>query len=173
MSEIEKMKRAETVKTICETTPNNTKLTEGVIKVVAELALVGASARAACQLLGVSSRTYRNWMRWGREGKADIYAKFFNAVKRAEASHALEIVQCWHFEAKRDWKAARAFLESRWPEDWGHGRKRKPERQLPPPVVINVTLAPGQSLPEAIPPQYLPAITVVETKALDGPTASE
>jgi hypothetical protein len=160
MSEIEKIKRAETVQSIIESTPNNTKLTNGLIKVVAELALCGGSARATCQLLGVTSRTYRNWMRWGREGKAPIYAKFFDAVKRAEAAHALEIVQCWNHDARRDWRAARAFLESRFPEEWGSGRHRKPERQLPPPVVINVTLSAGQTLTEAIPPKFLPYIEV-------------
>lgn len=76
----------------------------------------------------VSDRTFRNWMRRGAQGNGDIYEKFYLSIKSAEAETALEAVTTWRAYHKHDWRSAKAFLESRWPEDWGKDRKRSERR---------------------------------------------
>lgn len=128
-----------------------TKLTVGLIETIVTCTLTGASHRAVARMIGVSERTYRYWRQWGREGShGKIYAQFVTAVRAAESAVAFEMAQSWRTAARSDWRAARAYLESRHPDEWGASRRSgTPVTQ--PPVVINVTLATGQRLLDVIP----------------------
>jgi len=119
-----------------------TKLTPGLIETIVRCTLTGASHRAVARMIGVFERTYRYWRQWGREGThGKIYAQFVNAVRAAESAVAFEVAQSWRMAAKTDWRAARAYLESRHPDEWGASRRSGTPT---PPVIINVTLATGQ-----------------------------
>ncbi len=129
---------------------NPTKLTPELIETIVRCVLTGASHRAVCRMVGLSERTFRYWRQWGREGThGDIYAQFVNAVRAAESAVAFEMAQAWRLAAKSDWRAARAYLESRHPDEWGANR-RTPHPTAPP-IIINVTLASGQQLTDVIP----------------------
>lgn len=145
----------ESGKKLARKTPNNTKLDEDTIERLCGYVIMGLTIRQACSLFGISERTYRHWRKWGREGKAEIYERFYGATRRAEAFTTIELTALWQHAAQRDWRAARAFLESRWPEDWGRGRRRSEDRKPSQNVTLNVILAPGQSLTEALPPHFL------------------
>src|SRR4029078_37624 len=92
------LERAERIcKSVC-----NTKLTPTLTKQVVAFMLLGMSVRVACGHLKISDRTYRNGVKWGREGKAEEYVNFYNAVKQAEAETAYDMVSTWTHNAKRD-----------------------------------------------------------------------
>ncbi len=126
-----------------------TKLTVELIEVIVRCTLTGASHASVCRMIGVGERTYRYWRQWGRDGThGDIYRQFTEAVRAAEAAVAFEMAQSWRMAAKSDWRACRAYLESRFSQEWGASRHTSPPS---PPVIINVTLATGQQLTDVIP----------------------
>ena len=141
--------------------PNNTKFNEVYLGFIRHCASEGIPIRMATRRYGISDRTYRHWMQRGRRDHANQikspYSQFVTEVQAAESIHAIKLVRVWEEASKKDWRAARDYLRSRQPEEWGGGR-RVPKLEPSPPIIINVTLAAGQSLTEAIPPQYLPDV---------------
>lgn len=78
----------------------------------------GLSRRLAAQLAGISEDTLSRWMK--------DTAEFETECKRREALCALECTDRIMYEVKagRDgWKAAAAWLERRYPEEWSPRRQ--------------------------------------------------
>jgi hypothetical protein len=81
-----------------------------------------ATQEAAATLAGISYRTLRNWMVWGEAGR-EPYFHFFQALTRARVKVEYKLVDSWWKAAQRDWRAAAALLEKRFPETYGNRRR--------------------------------------------------
>ena len=102
-----------------------TKLTEARHrKIVADIR-AGNFAQIAAVASGITEQTYYNWLNRGAadlasEEAADhasIYAKFFEAVKRAEAE--AEVKQLRAMQTDDKWQRRAWWLERRFPKRWG------------------------------------------------------
>lgn len=91
----------------------------------------GLSRRLAAQLAGISEDTLSRWMKDTPE--------FETECKRREALCALECTDRIMYEVKsgRDgWKAAAAWLERRYPEEWSPRRQVEQVGERPPLEII-------------------------------------
>jgi len=113
-----------------------TKCTPEVIEDFAKYMGAGLYLEEACDLVGITSATGRNWRNWGEEAlnaagndleavpeEKRPYAEFF-AMVHAEAAKALArntalIQQAAQKAVDGDWRAAAWFLEHRRPDTWG------------------------------------------------------
>lgn len=95
------------------------KLTPEVSGHLLQAIKTGHYYESACAYAGIDYTTFRNWMRQGEKQEKGEYFNFFNAVRRAEAEAEIKMVELWREQMPRDWKAARDFLERRFPERWG------------------------------------------------------
>lgn len=67
------------------------KLTPELQDEIVELIEKGAYLETACESVGITFQTYKNWMRWGGEGnQKEPYRSFFAAVTRARAQAELD-----------------------------------------------------------------------------------
>lgn len=91
-----------------------TKLTKKLIeKVELEIAR-GARAKDAALLAGIPPRTFRDWMKKGREGKSKLLEEFAERVERSQATWRTEllrrIAEGTNIKGDPDWKALEALL---------------------------------------------------------------
>jgi hypothetical protein len=95
-----------------------TKLTKELQEELCKHLRSGCYQNIACDLVGISEETFRNWRKWGRNGDPR-YKDFFEAIKKASA-HPFDVALSAIFGAidKGDWKAAAWFLERRRPKEW-------------------------------------------------------
>lgn len=93
-------------------------------KIVADIR-AGNYAQIAAVASGITEQTYYNWLNRGAEHKASddpelrgsIYAKFFEAIKRAEAE--AEVKQLRAMQTDDKWQRRAWWLERRFPKRWG------------------------------------------------------
>jgi len=77
----------------------------------------------------VSTSSFYNWQELGRAGRQrqeqgllveePIYLDFLDTIEHATARAEVNAVSAIVAAAQRDWRAALALLERRWPERWG------------------------------------------------------
>jgi transposase len=75
----------------------------------------------AARLVGVTDRTFYNWMKKGREAKTERgkFFQFFQAVKEAESfSEAYHVQNIRKASDNGKWTASAWFLERKFPERW-------------------------------------------------------
>lgn len=83
----------------------------------------GNTWRHAASCAGVEQSTVFLWQKKGREGdpgpesRPGAYVEFFEQTTAAVNRVERAVVLCWYRAAKKDWKAAQAYLERR-KEDW-------------------------------------------------------
>ncbi len=89
--------------------------TPRLIEQAADAIRKGSTAELAARSIGVSRSTWFRWLKRGEEGNELAFRRFHRAVKRAEATCAVEALQVIH-EAAEDgnWKAAAWLLERRY-----------------------------------------------------------
>jgi len=120
-----------------------TKLTHELISQADTLLRAGNWVDTVAQMLGVTRRTFYNWLKRGEEealrledgGDMDedenIFADFFHTVERARAFAEVNSVRVLRTGASQriegDWKASLAWLERARPDRWG---KRQIEQKL-------------------------------------------
>lgn len=104
------------------------KLTPEVRKALVDSLAAGVDQKHACEAVSVSARTFRYWMKKGKEGGSPETIALFTAVKKAKADAVrrnVAIIQ----KAAQDgtWTAAAWWLERRHPDLYGSDRKRVKE----------------------------------------------
>lgn len=102
-----------------------TKLTEARHKAIVKAIREGNFAQVAAAAHGITEQTYYNWLTRGQadldsgdpERESSIFAKFFEAIKQAEAEAEIKMMR----ELQRDekWQRRAWWLERRFPRRWG------------------------------------------------------
>lgn len=101
------------------------KLTPALQKAICDSLAAGVDRRHSCLRAGVADRTFRRWMRAGREGKEDLFVSFLSAVMKAEADAVARNVALIQTAAQNGkWQAAVWWLERRHPDLYSSDRKR-------------------------------------------------
>lgn len=118
-----------------------TKITEEIIKEIETYLKAGNYIETAANIIGIHKSTLYDWLKRGRRaldeeaktGKPipeseELFARFSDAVRKAQAwSEARDLMTIGE-HAKGDWKAAAWRLERKFPERWG--RKDRVEAEL-------------------------------------------
>ena len=81
----------------------------------------------AVEFVGISKSTYYSWMAKGsadqKAGHITEFSEFSDAIKKADVECKIHLLELWQKQMPKNWKACAAFLERRWPEDWGRYRR--------------------------------------------------
>jgi hypothetical protein len=82
----------------------------------------GASRKNAADFAGISHTTFYKWLDRGETemaaGQATPHAEFAAAVREAESTIRVDMIEAWTRGATKDWRAARDWLARRDPEEW-------------------------------------------------------
>ncbi len=102
------------------------KLSEELIEEVCQIVREGNYVQTAIKALGIKQSTFYYWLKKGREGKNKLCKKLVEKLDEAmaEAERACVLVLRAAAISERDWKAALAWLERRFPERWGRKEPR-------------------------------------------------
>ena len=100
-----------------------TKLTKEKADEIIKHIKIGLYYKTACECCGVDYSTFRRWMQRGEREKSGKYCEFYNAVNKANSEAELRMVMNWQKHVIDDWKAAKEFLERRYPEHWARREK--------------------------------------------------
>lgn len=129
------------------------KFTEAVRLAIVESLKVGNFARTACDLAGVNTSTYHDWINRGEaeaDNESSEYAQFARDVAHARAtaeSKALGVIQKAAFDG--DWKAAAWFLSKAYPERWAEQDWRKKPDDTPQDFTVELGPPPATEPPPA------------------------
>jgi hypothetical protein len=99
--------------------PRPTLLDDKVKEKLLGLIQSGHYIKAACAMAGISYSTYHKWRIRGRQGEGIAYVEFNEELSRAEGLARIALVEQWKKHFKRDWRAIAAYMERRWPEEFG------------------------------------------------------
>lgn len=98
-----------------------TKLTKARHDAIVKAIEQGNFAQVAAAANSITEQTYYNWLNRGQvdieAGTSSIYARFFEAVKEAEAQ--AEIRQMAELQRDDKWQRRAWWLERRFPKRWG------------------------------------------------------
>jgi hypothetical protein len=98
------------------------KLTKEVAERICNAVQVGNHYCAAAAYGGITYQTLREWLKKGEKQRAGEFRDFLDAMKKAEADAEIALVAAWRSSAGKNWLAAAAFLERRYPERWARQR---------------------------------------------------
>ncbi len=93
---------------------------QAAAEIILDLLQKGNFLETAATYAGVTARTVRNWMRWGRHRRSAELAEFYKRVMQARAM--AEVADLEKIKAATDWKATAWRMERRNPKAWGRKR---------------------------------------------------
>lgn len=110
-----------------------TKCTPEITQQICQVLRAGNYICAACDYVGISERTYYNWITRGREeldrieassnakprDSERVFVSFLHATTRAKASAEVESVARIRKAAEEDWRADAWYLERSHSDRWG------------------------------------------------------
>ncbi|AWM38718.1 hypothetical protein GobsT_30900 [Gemmata obscuriglobus] len=99
-----------------------TKISDQKIAAVAALIVQGNFRYVAGKAVGVPPRTFRDWMKRGKEYPDGLYGQFRIAVIAAEAEAERKAVAAVIAAGQDDAKHLEWWLERKFPERWGKFR---------------------------------------------------
>ncbi len=100
-----------------------TKLTPELQEKLVSIIMDGNYISTACQACGIDKSQFYRWLQKGdKEGKG-IYYDFCSAIKKAEAEAEATLVRIVKGAAPKNWSAAMAILERRYPDSWSQVRR--------------------------------------------------
>ena len=95
-----------------------TKLTPEVSQRIVTAIRAGNYAEPAARSAGISPATYYRWLERGAREEEGIHREFHDAVRKAEADAEVHAIVVIRKEMERDWRAALAYVERRYPDRW-------------------------------------------------------
>lgn len=113
-----------------------TKFAPKVVKKLLKALRNGATYTAACSYAGISYYTFNKWLKKGEQAKRGKFRRFFEEVQEAEHEAELKCIQAWMSQIPNDWRAAKDFLERRFPDRWGKRDTTTIEHKEPLKVII-------------------------------------
>ena len=120
----------------------HTKLTLELQEIILKHIEAGNYAKDACHAVGISEKTYYEWLKRGEESQRSTnrFGKFSKSIKEAHAKAIIRNVTVVNKAAKDgDWKAAMTWLERTNPQDWGKKEYLSQDinmKSLPPAEII-------------------------------------
>lgn len=97
----------------------NSKLTPEITEKICDALRAGNTQKAACQYVGISERTFFNWINRG-EADEEPYLQFVQDIKSAEGAAIVGFVSVIAKAASNgQWQAAAWYLERKYPDEWG------------------------------------------------------
>ncbi|KKG33302.1 hypothetical protein [Methanosarcina mazei] len=97
-------------------------INDDLIKICADNVRLGLSYAACSKAIHVSYQTWRNWEKWGQEGKVP-YAKWYIAIQAAEADLMKECLESVKLSMRLgDVKSAMFLLQTRFSNE-GFGKQ--------------------------------------------------
>ena len=97
------------------------KLTPELQETILKYIEAGNYAKHACQAVGISEKTYYEWLKKGENAKrtTNRYGEFSKSIKESQAKAIIRNVTIVNKAAKDgDWKAAMTWLERTQPEHY-------------------------------------------------------
>ena len=98
------------------------KLNDAVIEKARKYIAAGNYAIVVCQYLGISQKTYYEWLKIGNDdiekNKNTIYSKFCNTIKESEAEAEMRNITIIQKAASDTWQAAAWYLERKHKDRW-------------------------------------------------------
>lgn len=96
------------------------RLTPSIEAKILSVLQTGVSIKTAAAHVGLAERTVQRWVARGRDAKTGKYRDFALAVDKAREDAQILCAAVWRQAVQKgDWRAARAFLERRYPDEWG------------------------------------------------------
>ena len=103
--------------------PDVCKLTPDLSKKLLLLLERGNYLTVACEAVGITEKTYYNWLNWGaEEGRDVIYSQFRLKALAATAKSETKALEAWANAFDGDWRAAQKFLSIRFRNRWGEAK---------------------------------------------------
>ncbi len=101
------------------------KLNNHMIQKLCKFIMVGNYVNVSCAACGIEEATYYNWLKRGEKEKNQktIYAKFYKAIKEAEAKAEASLVNEIRKHTAEDWRACETILKRRFRNRWGDNVK--------------------------------------------------
>lgn len=87
-------------------------------KRIVKLIRKGYPYTTVCRAVGVTPKTFKEWLEKGKSGVNHDYIKFFEDVAKAEAYAEMRTLNMLRKHEKSDWRVSAWQLERRWPEHW-------------------------------------------------------
>jgi hypothetical protein len=103
--------------------PARTKLTPEIETKIVTVVSQGCDNEAAAAAAGIPLRTLYRWLARGRKASSGRYKDFAFNVDRARQQVQIVCAAVWKKAAQKDWRAARALLRTRFPEQWSDHKK--------------------------------------------------
>ncbi len=94
-----------------------TLCTEEIAQKLLEGIREGQSIEGAAIRAGIAPRTYYQWKDKGENGEQP-FVQFLQTLRQAEAEVEYETAGHWRNQTPDDWRAAKEFLERRFPDRW-------------------------------------------------------
>lgn len=94
------------------------KLTPERIEMLCNALSVGVPRETACKAAGIGKSTFYRWMERGEAGRRGRFRELWEAVQAAETQAEMTAMETWRNGMLTDWRAAKEFLERRFPEKY-------------------------------------------------------
>jgi hypothetical protein len=85
---------------------------------IVKLVRKGVPYTTVCRYVGITPKTFKDWLEKGKNGYTREHVRFYERVARAEAHAEMKILQSLRAHSKADWRVSAWQLERRWPEHW-------------------------------------------------------
>jgi transposase-like protein len=95
-----------------------TKLTPQAKQRIVAAIRAGNYAETSARSAGISPATYYRWLKRGADEEAGIYRELLDEVRLAEADAEVHAVATIRKAMPKDWRAALAYIERRYPDRW-------------------------------------------------------
>ena len=118
------------------------KLTDEMVRQMAELKADGLSNKDICRAVGIHESTLYRWL----AGKGKLHRALSESLKKAEAEYKRTLLATIREAAMKrngQWTAAAWLLERKYPEEYAQGaRERADAGEAAPQIVLGVAVAP-------------------------------
>jgi hypothetical protein len=114
----------------------NSKLTDERQAAICDALAIGVPRSTAAQAAGITERTLYHWLERGEAATRGKHFQFFQAVQAAENQAEMSAMAVWRQGMITDWRAAKEFLERRFPDKYALAKDRGTDDQGPREVIV-------------------------------------
>jgi hypothetical protein len=112
------------------------KLTDERQARICDALTIGVPRATAAVAGGITERTFYFWLEKGEAATRGRYFQFFQAVRASENQAEVTAMAIWRQGMQGDWRAAKEFLERRFPEKYALAKDRSTDDQGPREIIV-------------------------------------